>query len=317
MKSNSACLFSNLSDQKARQLAWIVVGFAFYLLPLVFYTFKDVQISGGDVSLWMPEGTVEREIYNDFAERFSSHDSLIVSWEGAAAEDPWFDQIIEGIIRADRTRAFQTGEDPYIGNIASLGAFIDSFGDPVASDEARRKAVRELVAGYFTSLDAETGVLMIESTAHGADKRKETFRLVDGVVREVLPESVSPLYAGPCYLAICANEETRKILGMVAPLTALISLAVAFFFLRSVVLSLLAFGISGMAAASVVAAIHFSGHKMGDMLAVVPSLAQLLAMSNVIHLINYYMESLHKGGIVSAPGGNPFPMDGCRRWRLR
>lgn len=296
MSSKNSVIFSNLPENKARLIAWVIVGISFYLLPLVFFTLKDLRVSSGSVSPWLPEGTEERQIFNDFANRFKNHDSIHVSWEGADKEDPLFRTLTEKIIKADRMRAFQTGESPLVGSIVSLGTFIESFGETYSSDPAFRKEATAAMTGYLTSREGATGVLIIECTKFGANNRVIIFDMVDRIVRETIPPQVEPRYAGPCFLSICANEETRKVLKVITPISSLISLLIAWFFLRSPLLAIAAFSVSGLAAALSIAAIHFGGSTMGNMLSMVPSLAQLLAMSNVIHLVNYYMESLHKHG---------------------
>ncbi len=294
--SSSPNPFLKIPEHRARTAAWLVIAAALALLPFVFVALRDLKISSGDVDPWMPQGTPEREIYDAFAERFQAHDSLVIGWEGAGPRDPRFDELIDRIRRADEARSVETGEPVLIGSVLGLDSLLDGLGEPFSTHPGLDRALREEVAGYLVSRDGETGVLVVESTAHGANRREVTFRLIDDVVRDILPEGVEPRYAGPCYLAIRANAESRKMLRVVTPVTALLSLLVAFFFLRSAVLAAIAFLVSGLAAAAVISAIHFSGGKLGDMLTVVPSLAQLLAMSNVIHLLHYYAESLHDHG---------------------
>lgn len=293
MNKRRSVLFKDLPEAKAKLLAWLVVGVSLYLLPLIFITLKDYRDSSGSVGPWLPQGTEERQVFDKFADLFQNHDSLHLSWDGGDPEDERFETLTEEIIKADRIRAWQTGEEPLIGSIVTLRTFIDSFGERAKDPEFRQK-VTDSMAGYLTSEGQTTGILTIESTDHGANNREKTFELVDRKAREILPAGVEPRYAGPCFLSICANQETRKVLRFVTPISSLISLLVAWFFLRSPILALIAFCISGLAAALSISAIHFGGHTLGNMLSMVPSLAQLLAMSNVIHLINYYMESLHK-----------------------
>ena len=288
-------LFS-LPETWARLLAWLALGFLFYLVPMVLVTLKDIRMSGGDLLSWLPEGTEEKRVFDAFAERFHSYDSLLVSWEGALPDDPLFDEIVREIFTRDRTRSFQTGEAPLIGSAITSGGFLESLGEPYASSpEFRKRAFSEL-SGFLTSRDGETGLLIVESTEEGAKQRALTFSLVDQVVSELVPEGTVPRYEGPCFMYRCTNIEVGKLLKQFFPLSALASLLVASFFLRSISLGLIAFGISGMAAAMSMVCIHFSLGEVSDMLSVVPSLTQLLATSNIVHLINYYRESVTQQG---------------------
>lgn len=296
LRKDNPVLFADLSERTGKLVAWCIIGASFYLLPLVFLTIKDLSFSSGSISPWLPEGTEQRAIFDEFAERFKAHDSILVSWEGASSEDPLFETLTEKIMTADQVRDFQTGDGLLIERLVSLRTFIDSFGEPYNSDPEFRRELSRRTAGYLTSKGGATGLLLVECTQNGAENREKTFALVDNIVRATIPQGIEPRYEGPCFVDICASRESQRILQKITPVASLVSLVVAWFFLRNALLALLAFVISGLAGILTIASIHFSGFALANMISMVPAIAQLLSMSNVIHLINYYIEALHKHG---------------------
>lgn len=280
----------------ARLIAVLVLFAVAAGLPVIGRCFQELKLSSGDIGPWMPVGTPERAAYDRFSKLFETHDSLLVSWEGAAAEDPRLLALATAIEQRDRLLAKEREQPRLIAKVSTLPGLLDSFEPELRSTPGFEANIRAAVAGYLTGKAGAPGVLVVEATEHGLNHRVDTFQLVRGVAEAVVPDAPGGLrYTGTCYMGVCANEETAKTLRMVTPITALISLAVAFLFLRSLPLALLCFASSGLSAALSVTIIHLSGRPLGEMLAVIPSLAQLTTMSSGVHLINYYLEyALHQ-----------------------
>lgn len=280
----------------ARCLAVLILGAIVATLPLIAKSFRDLRLTSGDIAAWMPVGTPDREVYDRFSRLFETHDTLLLSWEGAESKDPRLLQVASAIERLDRQRAQDLNQPRLTVKVSTLPGLLESF-DPELREEAGfDDRIEKAVSGYLTGKSGTPGVVVVESSEHGLHHRMETFRLAKEAAEGVVgPVPGGLKFTGTCYMGVCANEETAKTLRLVTPITALISLAVAFFFLRSLPLALLSFASSGLAAAVSVTLIHLSGRPLGEMLSVVPSLAQLTAMSSGVHLINYYIEyALHQ-----------------------
>lgn len=266
------------------------------LAPFILRSFQGLKLSSGNIEAWMPVGTPERAVYDRFSGIFETHDALLISWEGAGGMDPRLLEVASAIEDLDRQQAEDRQQPRLTAKVSTLPGVLDSFAGSVQDMEGFAARIEEAVSGYLTGKDGEPGIVVVESTEHGLRHRLETFRLAREAAESVVPDAPGGLrYTGPCYMGVCANEETEKTLLLVTPLTAAISLLVAFLFLRSFPLALLSFASSGLSAAVIISIIHLSGRPLGEMLAVIPSLAQLTAMCGGVHLINYYAEfALHQ-----------------------
>ena len=281
----------------ARWLAVLVLIALVAAAPFVVRCFKDLRLSSGDIGPWMPIGTPERAVYNRFSKLFEAHDTLLISWEGAAAKDPRLLEMASAIERLDRQRAKEGQHPRFTAKVSSLPGLLDSFDEELRKTEGFDERIEKAVAGYLTGKAGNPGVVVVEATEYGLNHRVDTFYLAREAAESVVKDAAGGLrYTGTCYMGVCANEETSKTLRLVTPLTSLVSLAVAFLFLRSLPLALLAFASSGLSAVLSITIIHLSGRPLGELLSVIPSLAQLTTMSSGVHLINYYMEyALHEG----------------------
>lgn len=280
----------------ARLAAVFILAAVLAAVPFILRSFQELKLSSGDIGPWMPVGTPERQVYDRFSNLFESHDTLLISWEGAGARDPRLLAVASAIEVLDRQRAKERHQPRLTAKISTLPALLDSFDPDLRQTEGFDARIEAAVSGFLTGKAGQPGVVLVEATEHGLNHRVDTFRLAQEAAESVVPNAPGGLrYTGTCYMGVCANKETAKTLRLVTPLTALISLAVAYLFLRSLPLALLSFLSSGLSAAAVIAIIHFSGRSLGELLSVVPSLAQLTAMSSGVHLLNYYVEfSLHE-----------------------
>ncbi|MDF1816013.1 MAG: hypothetical protein P1V20_27680, partial [Verrucomicrobiales bacterium] len=284
-----------MDGSRESDLLWIKGARWVLLLCLAGFVFvakdlRHVTVSSGDNRLWLPKGTAESRVYKQFSRRFGAEDLLLVSWEGCKYDDPRLMELAAHLRKLDNDLAHYEGRPAYFKLVNTYGDVRQAISSTYVDKDVIDKKIRENLEGFLIGSDSETGVVLIEGSAYCANHREAVFSFVDRECRDFLKHSVDLKYSGPLYLSVCASRETRLTLYMVTPLVAVISLLVALILLRNFVLAMLSFVVSGMAAIFSIAAIHYGGKDLGDMLSVVPSLAQLLAMSNAIHFINYYSE---------------------------
>ncbi|MDF1755792.1 MAG: ABC transporter permease [Verrucomicrobiales bacterium] len=266
-------------------LITFAIAAAFFIKDL-----KNVSISSGDSSLWLPEGTRDSKILQNFTHKFGVEDMLLVSWEGCRFDDPKLQALANHLTEKDKALAEAEGRPGFFKVVITYEDTRDQIWPGALSESEVDQKVHEQLKGFLIGSDLETGVIVFEGTAYCAAHREEAFEFVDRHTTAFLGSDIEPKYAGPLFLSVCASKETRRTLVIVTPIVAMVSLIVALVLLRNLVMALLSFIVSGMAALMSMAAIHYGGKDLGDMLAVVPSLAQLLAMSNAVHFINYYSE---------------------------
>ena len=271
-------------------MAWLIlIATAVSAWPLV-DAMKKLPVSSGDSNLWIPEGTPERKVLDQFADRFGAKDMVMISWEGCQADDPILPELARNIIDLDREIAEDENRSGYFEKASTYLELRKSLRSQFLEDDELDKKLRDHVKGFFVGMDRETGLILLEGNSYCASHRDEAYQFVHDQCRKVLGNDTVLRFAGPLFATVCANKESRRTLNLISPFVAVISLVVALVVLRNALLATLSFCVSGFASLMSMAAIYYGGRDLGDMLGVVPSLAQLLAMSNAVHFINYYSE---------------------------
>ncbi len=255
-----------------------------------------VSFISGDSSAWMPQDTSESRLFDRFSERFGAIDMLLVSWEGCDVGDPILSQVSAEIERRDSAQAELEGRPRYFEAVIDYRSLREALASPGLAPEILDENLRQRTEGFLVGRDGQAGMIVVEGSAYCADNRPDALGLVTDVCDDILGEEKQIRLGGPTFLAVSASDTTRRTLLVVAPMVAGLGLVVLLIMLRHVQMAMVCFVTSGMAALYSVAAIDLAGEGLGDLLVIVPSLAQLLAMSNAIHFYNYYAESYREQG---------------------
>ncbi len=96
------------------------------------------------------------------------------------------------------------------------------------------------------------------------------------------------------------DEEGERTLVRLAGLSGLLGLGLAWWALRSTLLTALVFFCGVMSAAISLAIVWLSGQNVDAILMSMPSLVYVLAISGAVHLLNYYREAIHTIGFHGA-----------------
>jgi predicted RND superfamily exporter protein len=96
------------------------------------------------------------------------------------------------------------------------------------------------------------------------------------------------------------DEEGERTLVRLAGLSGLLGLGLAWWSLRSVLLTIIVFMCGLISAATSLAIVALSGQNLDAILMSMPSLVYVLAISGAVHLVNYYREAVQTGGMERA-----------------
>ncbi len=107
---------------------------------------------------------------------------------------------------------------------------------------------------------------------------------------------------GPPIDNLSINEEGQRTLLRLALAAGGLGLLLAWWSLRSIVLTLIVFLCGIISTCGATAAIWLSGCHADAIVLAMPSLIYVLTISGAIHLVNYYREAVHQGGIPGASG---------------
>jgi predicted RND superfamily exporter protein len=155
----------------------------------------------------------------------------------------------------------------------------------------------------IVSLDPSTSGKLKPVLGHG---QKRIFRpnIPPGVLRRLIdrvgiPDSQLHL-GGPPVDNISIDEEGERTLVRLAGFSGILGLFLAWWSLRSFLLTWIVFLCSVTSAASALAMIWATGETVDAIVLSMPSLVYVLAISGAVHFINYYQDAVHEGGLKGA-----------------
>ncbi len=304
---------------------WLILIASLACVPFAFFgAAKAIQSNVNKVEDWLPKSFAETAELAWFRKNFPSDQFILVSWEGCKlAENP---------------ELGAEGDDPRIAKLAALVAPPDSDSTDIDFVEAKkyfkgvstgRQLIEQLTTGphpleyseaierlkgqvlgpdgrqtcVIVSLDPETTVKLKPILGHG---QVRIFRpnVPPGVLRRLIAQAGIPdeqlHLGGPPVDNISIDEEGERTLVRLAGFSGLIGLGLAWWSLRSVVLTFIVFGCAVTSAASSLAMIWATGETVDAIVLSMPSLVYVLAISGAVHFVNYYKDAVQVGGLKGA-----------------
>jgi len=106
---------------------------------------------------------------------------------------------------------------------------------------------------------------------------------------------------GPPVDNVAIDEEGQVTLVRLVGLSLLLGLALIWLCFRSLSVTIMVFLVGGISAVGSVSAVFWTGSSVDAVLMSMPSLVYVLGLSGAVHIINYYREEVHDGGLRGAP----------------
>jgi uncharacterized protein len=294
---------------------------AFLAAPLAFFgAGKAIESNVNKVEDWLPATFRETGELKWFRTHFPTDQFVIVSWEGCRIAgnpevSPWEE------------------DDPRIAKLASLLIPPESAQDP-ESQECRkyfksvttgRQVLDQLVSkplelpfdeavsrlkGSLLGPDGRQTCVIVNLTPESSNALKKVlgrgmYRLLrpsipPGVLRRQIAAAgieIDSLHlGGPPVDNISIDEEGERTLIRLAGLSGLLGLFLAWWSLRSVMLTAVVFFCGVLSAATALAIIWLTGETVDAIVLSMPSLVYVLAISSSVHLVNYYRDAVQEGG---------------------
>jgi uncharacterized protein len=155
----------------------------------------------------------------------------------------------------------------------------------------------------IVSLDPATTAKLKPILGHG---QMRIFRpnVPPGVLRRLIAKAgiadAELHLGGPPVDNISIDEEGEKTLIRLAGFSGLLGLVLAWWSLRSIVLTWIVFSCAVTSAAASLAMIWATGETVDAIVLSMPSLVYVLAISGAVHFINYYKDAVREGGLHGA-----------------
>lgn len=300
------------------RFAWLLLLVCFCGIPFAFYgAGLAVQSNVNKVEDWLPKNYQETAELSWFRKNFPSDQFIIVSWEGCVLgetpdkDDPRIEQLAKLIVpeSVDPNNLDQVEAHQYFRGVTTGRTLLEqvtSGTHALGTEEALEKLKGSAIGPdgrqtcLIVSLDPSTSGKLKPILGHG---QKRIFRpnIPPGVLRRLVAQvGISPeelRLGGPPVDNISIDEEGEKTLVRLAGYAGLLGIFLAWWSLRSIILTWIVFSCAVISAAASLAMIWIFGQTVDAIVLSMPSLVYVLAMSGSVHFINYYREEVRSGGV--------------------
>lgn len=255
------------------------------LLPLILWAASKIKIGSASAHAWLPEGRIERSLYEGFTSQFGSDQYLVVSWERSSVSDPRLGQLTQQIHLQDQQRE-GTAKGPLIDSLQTSADLFDALVErPLALSP---QVARGRLEGSFIGKDG-TAAVFVRFTPEGIAAQNQSIELVrkaadrvEGLGRDELQ------MVGSVYEAYAVDQAAEKSLRRLVLPSSLMGVLLAWLCLRSVRGAITVLLIAGVGQLIAVAIVASTGGEFSAVLIVLPTLVFMLTLSAAVHFMNYY-----------------------------
>lgn len=216
------------------------------------------------------------------------------------------------VAQANVSDELRTSAARYFKSVSTGRRLLDKLTSPPLNID-RDEAIRRLQGGLIGPDGTQSCVVVsLNATAVGELKKllrsgqRRIFRpnLPAGVVHQFIVAAGIPAHeahlGGPPVDNAAIDEEGERTLVRLAGFSGLLGLGLAWWTLRSVMLTMIVFAAGVLSAAASLGIVWLTGQNMDAILMSMPSLVYVLAISGAVHLINYYKEAIFESGLPGA-----------------
>lgn len=267
--------------------------FTLLLLPLLGWMASRVEFGTPVVEDWLPTDSPALRSYDTFRRRFGYDQFLLVT----GRELDWDSPKLQHLTTALRSLA-ESRQELGIRSVASSAELVAQIENRRAGI-TRSNALQRL-RGIGVGKNGE-GFITLRIDGEAAAFYGQLIKAVTETAVEVtgLPEEQLVLAGEPLQVAIIDQSSRDTIRRFVAP-SSIGALAVAWFCLRSLRLTMIVFAFGGVAQLVGLALIASTLGSMSAVIVVLPTLIFMLTLSAAIHLTSYYgasgSTSVHDAG---------------------
>ncbi len=319
---------------------WILLCVLFVAPVIFYGAAKAVQSNVNKVEDWLPKSFAETKELTWFRKNFPTDQFILVSWEGCklgnlqqgGKDDPRIDYLTR-LLRGEAVPELEQNPSPLAASLppAETEVKLEDVRRYVKSVSNGRQMLNELInppmniprdvavsrlQGSLIGPDGEQTCLIVsltpEASFHLKDVlgrgQKRVFKLradlPPGLIHRAVAKAGIPAdqvhFGGPPVDNIAIDEEGEKTLVRLAGVSGLLGLALAYWSLRSVKLTMVVFACGVLSAAASLATIWATGETVDAVVLSMPSLVYVLSISGAVHFINYYRDAVLESGMYRA-----------------
>ncbi len=247
---------------------------------------------------WLRSDDPERQRYEKFVEDFEGGNFVLVSWDGCAIDELRL-ETLEDSLNPGTAHAPALTEQLVRRVYSGQSLLRELIAPPLELPE--QKAIERL-QGTLVGPDGITTCLVVILSEEGARRRSESIGWIHRQTREAAGLNDDEVFlVGPPIDALAIDLESNRNVDLFSIPSALFSLLLAWWCLRSVRLSVAILMVAGFGQLAMLGFLYYCGITMDAVLIVLPPLVFVLTVSAGIHLTNYYYEQVRAGAGADAP----------------
>ncbi len=308
-----------------------VILVAIFMLPVLGRgARKALQSNDNDVHDWLPSTYEETTDFSWFQEHFENDTFVLISWEGCTLDDPRLELLAKKLVPpgadeptphfgplpepVDDSRWYDDLffsswlnrpkkhliEGPLFAHVDTGQRLLDRLMTPPISLSETEALDR--LRKLFVGADGKQTCAVVTLTDVGKLDLRLTLAKITEVCTDELglsPDRVK--LGGPPVDNVAISVEGEKTLLRLFIPAGVVGLALAFWCLRSVRLTIMVFATALYAGAISLAIVHYSGGAMNAILLTMPAVVYVAGISGAIHFANYYRDAVAEGGVEGAP----------------
>jgi len=288
-------------------LVLLVVAF---LVPLMYVgTQESLQSNNNDVKSWLPAAYEETATFEWYRARFESDMFILASWEGCTLDSPALELLAKKLVPPDGSQ-----EPPVFFKRAFTGTQL--VNELVGKQGLAEQEAIERLRGFVIGPDGRQTCLVLtvaqeseaawnaQCAAGQRPRQKFLHAVIDRVYRVAETECAiqrEQLHlGGPPVDNVAIDREGEKSLMRLAWVSGLVGVFMAWWCLRSWVLTGMVFSSAIFSAGLALLIVPLAGGSMNAILLTMPSLVYVAAASAAIHLANYYRDTVRQHGFDGA-----------------
>lgn len=306
---------------------WAIIAVTFCLTPFAFFcAARTIQSNVNKVEDWLPKNFVETAQLAWFRKHFACDQFIVLSWDDCKLADPTIPGDVDDP-RIERLAQLLVPDSDAIASEQALTPELDAARRRYFKVASTGRRVVDSLTAEPLKLEPETAVERLQGTMVGPDRRqtcvtvtltpealgelklvlghgqRRIFRpnVPPGALLRLIEQAGIPAdsvrMGGPPVDNVAIDEEGERTLIRLAGLSGLLGLGLAWWSLRSIILTGIVFSCGVLSAATSLGLVWLTGETLDAILMSMPSLVYVLAISGSVHLINYYRDSVRSGGM--------------------
>lgn len=262
-----------------RPIALIVVLCPVLSFPFVLFSaIASWENNSNDLISWADDSLPIKQEFESFVQRFGRPELVVVSWEGCRWDSTELNELRQRIDNPDLIDWF--------GKVVTARVLINRIEDlPGRSDE---RAIVNDITGILVGSDGVTGCLVAEFGPVARTKRFEAVQKLHEAAEAVGVPQADLIVGGIGAEIAWIDHESVVAPARLMPLTAASITFLSILLLRSFRLGLFVCGLGTFTGTLSAALIHWCGVQSNAILATLPTLGALLAVSLTLHFVAYY-----------------------------